>query len=294
MLLVGCAKSATYTEVSPDGSYVRIVKFSLSKSPGDEKAPWPETLVSPKNAAWKPSEVVKNDEKTVTLTRNGKVGDETITDVLGKEKGVTQFKNFIKMTDLGDGKFQYTEKFVWVGKKDEGAENNTRLFGETLKSSAPNGLITDADAKELSDLIQVKLARMMFGPDDQLIGGLLLNPEGCMMKIKAEVAELLNDQLALKYGDKMTEEQRFTFIRSLYDKMDDIGNLKDKTEKSKSAPPESDAGMVGLTTSVKLPGKIISHNGTYDRFSGKIFWTMTSLVTQTKPIEFTAICDTSK
>jgi hypothetical protein len=288
-LLVGCAKSSTSTVVNEDGSWKRTVKLTVSKMTEGDESPWPDTFSLPKEGYTSASKVDKQ-ERITTLVHNAKLGEGPLTDIIVREKGETIFKNYVTVRRLDENRVEYYEKVVFTKAKGAGNEGDKMI--EELKAVIPASVnATDAECKQVSNDTMVGVMRMFLGPEDIMIGIFFTNPDGAERRLKAKMFKLIDKNLAKTFGDRMTAEQRTDAIKQMVTKLDGKKVLEDQKSSKGEAAASGDSGLIGMSTSVKLPGKILETNGEIDPFTGEVYWDFISNTAEFEPLEMRAICE---
>ena len=286
--LVGCSHTSSESTVNADGSWSRTLKLTVSKGMTDDK--WADIFAMP-GPDWNKSEEIKDSEKITTLKRNFEAGMDPVTDIIIRENGTTKLKNFVMVRKLPDNKIEYYEKIVFAKPDKDKQERDMNEFINELKKVMPVGLGTDADYQAISKKTNVSISRMFFGPDGHLFGTLILNPDGALRRLRSKLGVIESKILAEQFGDRMTQAQRDDVVRKLLTSFD---NSKVMSNAKPPASPEqsnqSQADMVGMSVSVRLPGKVIESNGEIDSFTGEVFWDFASNSAESEVLELRAIC----
>lgn len=287
LFLVGCAKTSAESVVNADGSWTRTLKLTVGKEMGEEK--WMDIFAMPAGAEWKKFEEIKDDEKVTTLTRSFPVGNDAITDIIVREKETTKLKNYVVVRRLESGKLEYYEKIVFLAGDADKKKQDFDVYIKDLKAAMPEGKATDEDYQVLAKKTLTSITRMMFGPDDHLMGSLILNPDGAARRLRIKIAQQQDKLLAEQFGDRLSKEERAQVISKLLSQFDSK-KLVEKNKPNESDPSQSSANMVGMSVAVKLPGKILETNGEIDPITGEVFWDFASASAEVDVLELRAIC----
>ena len=251
---------------------------------------WADIFAMP-GPDWNKSEEIKESEKITTLKRSFDAGEDPVTDIIIREKGTTKLKNYVMVRKLPGNRLEYYEKIVSITPNNEKQEKDMGDFISELKKAMPDGVGTDADYQAISKKTNVSISRMFFGPDGHLFGTLILNPDGALRRLRSKLGVIESKILAEQFGDRMTQGQRDDVVRKLLTSFD---NSKVMSNAKPSASPEqssqSQADMVGMSVSVRLPGKVIESNGEIDSFTGEVFWDFASNSAEPEVLELRAVC----
>jgi len=251
---------------------------------------WGDIFAMP-GADWNKSEEIKETEKITTLKRSFKAGDGPVTDIIIREKEATKLKNFVVVRKLEGNRIEYYEKIVFVTPNKDKQDKDVDQYIAELKKAMPEGIGTDADYKAMSKKTSTALIRIFFGPDDHLFGTIILNPDGAVRRLRAKLGVIESKILAEQFGERMSQAARDDVVKKLLSTFD---NSKVLANSKPSANPDqanqSQADFVGMSVSVKLPGKIIESNGEIDSFTGEVFWDFASNSAEPEVLELRAIC----
>jgi hypothetical protein len=231
-------------------------------------------------------------DKITTLERDGKIGDGVMTDIIVKSKKETILKNYATVRRLDDGRIEYYEKIVFTKPNSTELDKGAQMFMDEMKNSLPEGVaISDDELKTITRNTMTGMVRLMFGPDDFLLAYAFTSPDGAQRRLKGKIATTMDKQMLITLGDRMNEEQRMASIRKVIAKLDNI-NTFDPKNKANASPEQSGTdNMVGMSTSVKLPGKVLETNGTIDPLTGEVYWDFLSVSGEFASLELRAICE---
>ena len=287
-LLAGCSHTSSESTVNADGSWSRSLKLTVSKGMTDDK--WADIFAMP-GTDWSKSEEIKDSEKITVLKRNFKPGTEPVTDIIIREKETTKLKNFVMVRKLDGNRLEYYEKIVFLAPNGEKQQKETDQYIQEMKKYMPAGMASDEDYKAMAKKTSTALIRILLGPEDHMFGTLLLNPDGAARRLRSKLGVLENKVLIDQFGGKMTEDERNGVIKKMlqsFDKETMIGSTKPSTNPDQANQSQTD--FVGMSVSVKLPGKVIETNGEIDGFTGEVFWDFASNSAETDVLELRAIC----
>src|SRR5688572_26650857 len=119
----GCARTASLTEVNPDGSWKRTVKFTVAKDEGGMGGPPAEQIFEfPKGDGWTSTKRETKEENEWVFTRSAKLDELISKDIAIKEitgEGPTEnlmLVNEVTVVRVSPTRLKYRETFRWVGK----------------------------------------------------------------------------------------------------------------------------------------------------------------------------------
>lgn len=287
VLLVGCSRATTDSVISKDGSWTRTVKLTVQKMPGDpESNSFADTFGTPLGSDWKSKVEFKGEDRTTTFSRKVATGNEVLTDVIVREKGQTTYKNFVTIRSLGGNKYEYLEKFVATQVKPSETEAAIVKLVEVLNAQLPPDLLSKQEVQKVSRECFRSLIASIFGPDEHLIGVMLLSGAGGEKRLKARFYETLDRSLSGALGDRLSSEKRQQLIVRVTQTLDEDTLLG---KQKKSAKEGDSNGMVGLSSSVSFPGKLIETNGRIFPLTGEVYWDYSTLSADFEPIELRAV-----
>jgi len=291
LIISGCARTSSTTTVHDDGSWSRSVKLVVGK---DMNGQFTSPFVAPTGARWKITEQTKEDEKTTTVTTDGKLGESPLTDIIFKGKKATLLKNYITVREIEPGVYEYYEKFVNPNPDGKGYQKQMEELKKMLQKSLPTGItLTDAQYAGIGKQLNTDIMRVMFGPDDHLIGGFLLNPEGTVHRLRMKIAGKLDKALEVN-APALSFDQRKATVLSMMRDFDQQVLDSQKPKKDDPNAADSNGDFVGLSVSVKLPGELVSTNGEIDPYTGEVFWDFLSMSADPEALELRATCRVKK
>ncbi len=292
IVTVGCGSSSAVSTINADGTWNRVVKLTTRDMPsmGDDKAQAPELFSVPTGSEWSKSEEKTKDGRTTTLKRTLKVGEGPITDVIIKDKSGTRYKNYVIVRKLEGNRLEYYEKIVLIGDPKPRSTSEANDFRKEMRAALPAGLATDADLDAIAKKSEVAITRLLFGPDDHLLGSFLLNLDGAVHRIRNRMGGIEDRLLSEQFGSRLSEADRRKTVNTLLAKLDDSNMLDSKKPSPNQESDDSQSGMIGMSVAVKLPGKLVSTNGEVDTYSGEVFWDFMSSSAEPDTLELRAIC----
>ena len=250
---------------------------------------WVDVFATP-GPEWNKSEEIKDNEKITTLKRSFKPAEGVVTDIIIKENAVTKLKNFVTVRKLDGNRIEYYEKIVYTGVPDEKKQKDLDGYVDELKKYMPAGKATDEDYKVMAKKTGTAIVRILMGPDDHLFGTLILNPDGAARRLRSKIGSIENKIIADQMGDRLTQAEREDIVKKMLSTFDSSKMAGKKSETATEPGSQSQADFVGMSVSVKLPGKIIESNGEIDAFTGEVFWDFASNSAETEVLELRAIC----
>ena len=286
--LVGCSKTSSESTVNADGSWSRTLKLTVSKGMTDDK--WSDIFTMP-GTDWNKSEEIKDSEKITTLKRSFMPGEGPVTDIIIREKETTKLKNFVVVRKLDGNRIEYYEKIMFITPNSQKVDKDTEEYIKQMKKVMPAGKATDEDYKIMAKKSGTALIRILVGPDDHLMGTLILNPDGAARRLRSKLGMIENKVLTDQLGDKMTQAERDDVVKKIlatFDKETMLGSNKPSSSPDQASQSQTD--FVGMSVAVKLPGKIIETNGEIDGYTGEVFWDFASNSAETDVLELRAIC----
>lgn len=293
--LTGCMRANTMTIVAEDGAWSRTVKFTIPKQDMMGKpGKFEDFVFLPSGADWKTSQVTEKDNLVFTATRQAKLGDQILDDLRLKEKGKAVLTNSVTVRDLGNGRYEYLETIKYVGEQKPGMDQSREeLFG-ILKESLEGVELTEAQAKEISLGAMKDLWRIMFGPTRPLLPTLAMHPDLGERELRRHFGKSMDAQFEKVFGDKLSKEARLKAVRTLMAKLDAekvMGPTRESAQSGGGGEGGGNDGLVSMTTSVKLPGRIVESNGEIDEVSGEVFWAFYSEAAIVEPLTLRAVCE---
>ena len=294
LVATGCSRTSSSTVVDANGDWHRTVKFTISKGVGAGVGAesgvgqeWPNPFKLPTEAGWKKSESVKDDEKTITLSRDFHAGDNLLTDIVVRNEKTmeTSLKNFVRVKEVETGVFEYYEKILNPNPAKESDQADIAKFQASLRAAMPAGItVEDAEVTAISKKMAVSIARIMFGPDDHLVGSFITNPEGTIRRLKLRLGKFLDAGIKETLAAKLSDDQRKAVVTKLMQEID-AESFKESKKAQASSGDGSDGSLMGMSVSVKVPGEIISSNGEIDPYTGEVFWDFLSATAELEPLE---------
>lgn len=285
LVVAGCARVATTTEIAADGSFVRKSVYTVVKSPmsgmGDS---------SGKSAPDKPEDffrlpanspqvkVVKTQGEQdikIAVSRALAAGSPSLQDVtILAEKGKVMATSAVTVRRLPDGTIEYVETLHALSPSSEARE----FVVPELRARVKTALPVEFQKTELIDkataVVMVNVAHGLFGPPEPNLFNMMLSPEGTERRVDAFIfrANITGLREAIP---GMSEDQAQATARGLLD----VFNEKALQGGSSSVPGAStgSSGPNGLTPlyfDVKFKGKVVETNGLVDPVTGDVYWTL--------------------
>lgn len=273
LVLGGCARSTSVTEIRQDGSWQRRLTFVLASQTGmsDKEPKIEDVFVVPKGAGWKTETKKENDEIIFTASREMKLGEmlEGDLSVIADEK--VALVNEVQVKEA-DGRFIYRETFRWKGKRQQELDKPIPELLKTLEGALPAA--TKEDREFLAVKLQAEIWRVLMGPGDPILLQMLIQPDYAERKLRQRLGKAVISLLVQRLGDKLTDAERRTAAQNLMsiDKIKDVFDPKEKVDSEQKS--EKSSTMVTMAMIVKMPGEIISSNGEVDPLTNEVFWAM--------------------
>lgn len=297
---VGCSSVAVQTTINPDGSFVRHIKFTVGSEPMGGPPKLEKNFKKLSEKTWKVTTKTKDDNLIVEAHRKFEKGQKSEGDVnlmqkIEKKRSFGPPKpdekapkpkvlltNTVTVTEISPGTWEYKEILHWKGQRDDmdWSKLNDKEELDKLKACLPKKLQSDENAKKLGHILLDTLVQTLFGPGMPMLPQFLLQTDLAIRKMMISLGDNVVIWLKKEFGDKLTDEERFECAR----KVIDDGGLQDalSDQKAKSQPKgpggpakkekKEETDLIPMSFAVKVPGKIISSNGSIDRYSGTVYW----------------------
>lgn len=274
VLLTGCARSTSYTEIRKDGTWQRKLTLVLGSQTGmsDKEPKIEDVFVVPKGAGWKTESKKENDEIVFTASREMKLGELIEGDLSIIDEGKVSLVNEVQVKEA-DGRFIYRETFRWKGTKPKEIDKPMPELMKTLNEALP-ATATKEDKEFLAVKLQAEIWRVLMGPGDPILFSLLLQPDYAERKLRQRLGKAVINLLIQRLGDRLTDDQRREAGRKLMslDKIKEVFDPKEKAESEQKSDKQS--YLVTMAMIVKMPGEIISSNGEVDPLTNEVYWAM--------------------
>lgn len=289
LVLAGCVRTNSATEVNADGSWKRSVKFILAKNNMAEKEPVIGDVAQPPTGAGWTSKIEKKDEEiTYTYTRSLNKLDEVLTkDIALKEKEGLMLVNEVTVKQIAPNRYKYRETFKWVGKAKESGPGT--LADAEIKKMMPS-FATAEDIKKIQGLLLARITRILMGPGDPMLMQLASNPDYGMRKMVNRMAKEFDKTLLEVFGERMPDADRIKLVRNLIEEATKSTMASTKSGAQSSSGP-GDSNFVSMYMSVKLPGRIVETDGEVDPFTGEVFWAMYPEAAAIGEVSIQATCE---
>ncbi len=294
VLAVGCRQTSSLTEVKPDGSFQRTVKFS-AMAPMMEEAT-PEQAINqafdlPTGGDWKISKDAGSDpsgEMSISASRLFKAG-EIAKDIRLKVKGKVVLANELAVKEIEPGVFEYRETFTWTG--DKPTESPEERMDEALKALLKGkDKVTPAMITAMTTEMEKILSQLLFGPPEPLLPLALSSPEFFARKARAMAGARMLKAAESSFGDALSEPERRDLVMKILDP-----SLGAKTARQSAPTPpgsddeeSSDDSPTTLTMVVTMPGTVFETNGLTDPITGEVYWTMFADAAESGPVSIYA------
>jgi hypothetical protein len=277
-LSTGCARVSVVTEIRSDGSFDRAVTYKAvnSTGPGSPTAPKLEEFFSipPEGNGMTHERATTPSEVTLTATKAFGPESQLQDDVKVSVKGETAFRNYARVTALGDGRFEYVERVKWVGKKtdDPGA---TAKVKERVRKILP-AEATDQQVDAVATGVIGGLNEAIMGPSEPMVLMLLMHPDLAERRMRAKVKHAFTDSLTA--AGYQGAERDAILAKALKDfNTQDVLQPQQEAQAATTGNPDDTAvQFVPLLFVVKVPGEVLETNGIRDDESGEVWWALYS------------------
>jgi hypothetical protein len=301
----GCARTVVVTDVKADNSVTRTVKFRASapSDTGFSLGPKLEDVFSlPSGSPWKTQKVKEKDEDVYTAERTLRAGESLPQDVVIKGKQAPMGRlivNEVSVREIAPGKLEYREVLRWQGERPKELMAPDPDMTNALKASLPKSLVDDATVRDISLSMQREMWRLLFGPGEPLLSQLLMHPDLAERHIKRRFGVVIDTVLQTKFGDRMAADERLSVTRKIITSaFNEPLQLRDKAKaKAEASPPGESKGNnppVSMMFVARLPGKIVSTNGTLDEITGEVYWALYDQAAAIGDVVMTATCEVKK
>lgn len=291
--VTGCTGSSSTSTVNSDGTWTRTIKLAtrdgVSVGGGKSTPKLTDIFKLPVDKEWTRTDKQINGEFSTTLSRKMKIDDAPLTDIVIKDKKGTQYKNFVLVRKLDGNRWEYYEKVIFVGDASKRDSSEWKQIEQEVKAALPKGIATEEDIKEICSRTETAMIRQVVGPDDHLFGLLIINVDGARRRFRSKFAVIEERVLAEVLGNRLTEDEREKAIKTMLAKLDKKG-VDETFVQTTSTSGSANSTLVGISSVVKLPGKILETNGTVDEYTGEIYWDFTSTSADAGVIELRAVC----
>ncbi|MCH8979988.1 MAG: hypothetical protein IH945_12215 [Armatimonadetes bacterium] len=303
--VAGCGTVSTETTINDDGSFERRVVVSVMSQEGlpGAEAGDPADMVRFADAdAWSTVTEEKDDTIMLVASRSFAAGGGTVPQyelIEGEEPFLACELSVVKRPD---GLIEYTETYTWQGDSPESPVE----FDEMRGAFDEHLVALGADDDDVEAVIRGTISRLwpkMFGPDDTLLMQALTGPGLVKLKLRramgASVHAAVKEQFA-SADDKAVLEAVRAIMAEI--PMDQVLNTSppDMADPLQTEPvvegeeDDSDSGeMIGISTAVRGPGRLVETNGDYDLVAGEVIWSFYAQAAVLQPVVLKAVFDPS-
>lgn len=301
----GCGTVSTETTINDDGSFERRIVVSVMSQegmPGAEAADPGEMVRFSDADEWNTVTEDKDDSMVLTASRSYSAGVGPVPQY-ALVKGEKQFLVCeLSVVKRPDGLIEYTETYTWQGDSPENPVEFDEMRGVFSEHLAALG----ADEEDVEAVMRGTVSRLwpqLFGPDDTLLMQAITGPELVKRKLRramgASVHAAVKDRLA-GADDKAVLDAVRAIMADI--PMDEVLNTSqpDIADPLQTEPAvegdedESDDGeMVGMSTAVRGPGRLVETNGDYDIVAGEVIWSFYAQAAALQPVVLKAVFDPS-
>jgi hypothetical protein len=184
-----------------------------------------------------------------------------------------QIENEATVSELGDGRWVFTERLRWVGEEPREDLESGALFRNLLAKAFPAGT-DEATLDRVTRRAMNGMWRVLFGPNDPMLSLLFLHPALAERRFRQRTASAIDAALAL---EGVGAEQRKAVLVEIAKEADVRKVLNPQQEAEKQVAKGdtgSGGGLVPLLFSVKVPGEVLETNGEVDPVSGEVYWAL--------------------
>lgn len=292
LMVIGCAKTTTISEIRTNGTWERTIKLSVSKGMDEEPLKIDKYFTAPAGSQWKTSEKMEKDTLVLTAVRQMKIGDEPVSDIVIREKDGIKLKNSVSVKEIAPGRYEYVETFTWTGAKKDNGDEMTKKMAEELKKILPAS-VEDPLLNKVAADVGKQLWKFIWGPGDPMLLTILTNADYASHKVSLKMSQILDAVFVKHLDDLMTVAERRAAIRKFVESIKSEELMKKPDEQSAPSPDGGDGDLIPMFAKVKFPGKIIESDGEVDPISGEVFWALYPEAAQMGVVRIHAICDTN-
>src|SRR5579872_1335622 len=185
--------------------------------------------------------------------------------------------NSATVKQLGPGRYLYTETVHWTGEMPQAIGKLNAKEAEVVRAALPAGSADDETVRIVSEAFGREFDLAMIGPPSPMIHRvpmLMSSPETFARLASQRIGASLSVSLKSKLGGKLTDRQRGELVARLIQGM--LEQVRADGPGQAGSEPSADNNKNSSGTSifiiVKLPGRIVSTNGTPDPFTGEVAW----------------------
>ncbi len=303
-LLVGCARSSVVTDIKPDGTWSRSLKFVGTPDEGTKgkmnMAPkLREVFDLPEGDGWKNTIKKGDGEVTFTAERSFSKTDSFQNDVVVKSlkpDSPRLLTNQVSVHEVSPGRLEYREVLHWRGDRPKELDALLPEIAATVKAALPPDIATDDAARDVALKGAHSFWRILLGPGDPLISEGFMHPDLAERKMRRQMGIAATKALLDRFGDRLSADARLAATRKIVSTLTEEGSTLQKTAANTGTPKQDNDGtaLTPLLFTVRLPGRIVSSNGEVDETANEVYWALYAGAAAMEDVTLTATCDVMK
>lgn len=291
-VLGGCGSADSSTIVSQDGTATLTLKLQVPKpDPGNPLglAKPPEALFDlPDPKVWAVERTTDKDGNVlVTATRELPIGQDVDAGVtiLADKRRLTRSKVRVDRTPSG---WRYLATLEWLGDPPKSNEAELDKASRELLAALPAGAATLEEARAIAQDIQLRVWRLMFGPPEPLLPQIPFSSRDSLQrKLRTKLHAVIESALDRRLANRLSNEQRKALAQAALGSTNPTQNVTPSTD-PQSQDPSKDQTLIGVSFAVRLPGRVLLHNGILDPVAGEVYWDLFPQAAQPGAVVMTA------
>lgn len=286
--LAGCGSADSSTVVSQEGDATLTLRLQVPKpDPANPLAlakPPEEVFDLPDPRVWSVERGTDKDGNVlITATRQLPIGQEVDAGVslLSKKTRLTRSKVRVDRTTNG---WRYAATLEWLGEAQKPNEAELEKASRELLSALPAGTATPQEARAIAQDAQLRVWRLLFGPPEPLLPQILFSSqESVQRKLRAKLFVAIEGVLASRLGNRLSTEQRRALAQAALSSANPTQNVTQNAS-AQGQDQSKDQPLLGLSFAVRLPGRIVLHNGLLDPVTSEVYWDLLPQAAQPGPV----------
>lgn len=271
LVAIGCTRASFRTEIHPDGSWTRTERFS--------EEGLREAFSLPKGGGWMVNRVEEKEGASHIARRTLRPGETLRRDlVVERDEAGTARRRLASEVTLRDvdgprpqgaRRWQLREVLRWHGPRPQPFLDRERELQRILQAGLPEGLASEADREYLVRQTLREAWRVLTGPDEAWqvgAGHAEFGERHARMRLGIAIDRLL----AGKFGRRLTLEERREVVRKLVAAVP--LTMEGDGQENSDWFDANEAGRIPLMFVVKVPGRLVTTNGTFDPVTGEVLW----------------------
>lgn len=291
LMLIGCDRVVSTTDLAADTSYQRTVKYTHASNPAVPDDTKLTDLIRFEGDGWTTSTATKDANETLTATRRVKAGSGPLLESTLLAKGKSFVEARVEVRKLPNGDLDYSETYTWVGPRNQKAAesdgaNRERLL-KAIKEALPE--LTGDQATELEGVLEDDLMRALLGPSQPMIMSIITQPELASKQLRGRAYRLIVNYLTEK--KLVAAASAAKAARKIALSSTDEKAMASNTPTPPSDPNQKndDPGMTLIQSEVKFPGTIVEADGETDPVEGSVYWAFYAGAAERKPVRLHAV-----